>query len=214
MALLRPCAGGTRSRATTGAAARSCHATKHQCNAVTCDGVGRLSPSALRKPYICDRRPLPGQVEHKHCRSDDCQPEVDVNKHAPRLRFTAVNQRQFGAALAWRHGKWPAKKSTTRPQSAKERWQPMDTEARQRVSVALPGTVLSQDEINEICKGLRQYAAQIRFLREVLGLRVERRPDGSPLVWRVHVESVAQSLSEAAPSSKPSPASAGPKWTK
>jgi hypothetical protein len=49
---------------------------------------------------------------------------------------------------------------------------------------------LTQDEIDRICYPLKQRAAQVRYLRDVLGLTVERRPGGQPLVWRVHVEAV------------------------
>ncbi|NRF70357.1 DUF4224 domain-containing protein [Aquincola sp. S2] len=48
---------------------------------------------------------------------------------------------------------------------------------------------LTRDEIAEICRPLQQGAAQVRFLRS-LGLRVERRPDGSPLVNRQHYTAV------------------------
>lgn len=40
---------------------------------------------------------------------------------------------------------------------------------------------LSDSEIREICRPLKQPAAQCRFL-ERLGFKVERRPDGTPLV--------------------------------
>lgn len=43
--------------------------------------------------------------------------------------------------------------------------------------------VLSDEEIDAICRPLRQHAAQIRYLR-TLHVPVERRPDGSPLVKR------------------------------
>ena len=42
---------------------------------------------------------------------------------------------------------------------------------------------LTDSEIAEACKGLRQPAAMCRFLSK-LGFRVARRPDGKPLVWR------------------------------
>lgn len=42
---------------------------------------------------------------------------------------------------------------------------------------------LSDAEVDEICDGLAQDAARIRFLRR-LGLRVDRKPNGRPLVWR------------------------------
>lgn len=46
---------------------------------------------------------------------------------------------------------------------------------------------LTDAEIAEICRPRTQGAAQIRYLRS-LGLRVERRADGTPLVWRHEVE--------------------------
>ncbi len=42
---------------------------------------------------------------------------------------------------------------------------------------------LTDAEIDEICAGLSQNAAKCRYLRS-LGLRVERRPNGRPLVAR------------------------------
>ncbi len=46
---------------------------------------------------------------------------------------------------------------------------------------------LTDTEIAEICRPRTQGAAQIRYLRS-LGLKVARRADGTPLVWRVDVE--------------------------
>jgi len=48
---------------------------------------------------------------------------------------------------------------------------------------------LTDAEVDEICKGLRQNAAKARYLRE-LGLTVNTRPNGRPLVMRAHVELV------------------------
>ncbi|MET3517833.1 hypothetical protein ABIC63_005638 [Pseudacidovorax sp. 1753] len=42
---------------------------------------------------------------------------------------------------------------------------------------------LSDEEVNEICAGLKQNAAKVNYLRQ-LGLRVLRRPNGRPLVAR------------------------------
>ncbi len=61
-------------------------------------------------------------------------------------------------------------------------------EERPRARPKGTGPDVSQEEINDICKPLKQHAAQIRYLRDVLKLQVERRPDGSPLVWRAHLE--------------------------
>ena len=38
-------------------------------------------------------------------------------------------------------------------------------------------------EVDEMCAGLEQDAAKVRFLRR-LGLRVDRKPNGRPLAWR------------------------------
>jgi Domain of unknown function (DUF4224) len=46
---------------------------------------------------------------------------------------------------------------------------------------------LTDSEIDEICAGLQQGDAKCRFLRS-LGLRVERRPNGRPLVARAEWE--------------------------
>lgn len=47
---------------------------------------------------------------------------------------------------------------------------------------------LSQEEVDEICDPIKQGAAQIRYLRQVLKIKVERKPNGRPLVWRADVE--------------------------
>ena len=62
---------------------------------------------------------------------------------------------------------------------------------------------LTDAEIDQICSGLVQKAARIRYLRR-LGLRVERRPDGSPLVWRSEWERLGQT-------GKPT---TGPQWSR
>lgn len=41
----------------------------------------------------------------------------------------------------------------------------------------------SDAEVDDLCAGLRQPAAMVRYLRG-LGLRVDRKPNGRPLVWR------------------------------
>lgn len=48
---------------------------------------------------------------------------------------------------------------------------------------------LTQSEIAEICAPLKQPAAQARYLQR-LGVSVQRRPDGRPLVSRQHYEEV------------------------
>ncbi|UJW83157.1 DUF4224 domain-containing protein [Hydrogenophaga sp. SL48] len=46
---------------------------------------------------------------------------------------------------------------------------------------------LSDEEVDAICSGLTQNLAKCRYLRS-LGLRVERRPNGRPLVARTEWE--------------------------
>jgi hypothetical protein len=48
---------------------------------------------------------------------------------------------------------------------------------------------LTDAEVDRICDGLKQNAAKIRYLRG-LGLHVERKPNGRPLVNRAHYEAV------------------------
>lgn len=48
---------------------------------------------------------------------------------------------------------------------------------------------LTEAEIAMICEPLKQPAAQIRYLRR-LGLRVDRKPNGKPLVNRQHYNAV------------------------
>jgi hypothetical protein len=50
---------------------------------------------------------------------------------------------------------------------------------------------LTDAEIADICRPLTQHAAQVRYLR-ALGLTVQRRPDGSPIVRRSDWERQAQ----------------------
>lgn len=56
---------------------------------------------------------------------------------------------------------------------------------------------LSDEEVDAICSGLRQNAAKARYLVQ-LGLHVERRPNGRPLVMRAHAEQVLAGRSPAA----------------
>lgn len=55
------------------------------------------------------------------------------------------------------------------------------------MTAALP--FFSDDELQELCDGLQQPAAQLRYLRG-LGLRVERKPNGRPLLMRSELERV------------------------
>lgn len=68
---------------------------------------------------------------------------------------------------------------------------------------------LTNEEIDRICEGLTQNYAKCRYLRS-LGLRVERRPNGRPLVARAEWERrlVANSQSTA----PTQPGANAPKW--
>ncbi|MES2994164.1 MAG: hypothetical protein V4844_22270 [Pseudomonadota bacterium] len=46
-------------------------------------------------------------------------------------------------------------------------------------------------QVDEMCEGLTQPAAMIRYLRS-LGLRVDRKPNGRPLAWRPAVAAATQ----------------------
>lgn len=48
---------------------------------------------------------------------------------------------------------------------------------------------LTDQEVDALCDGLRQNAAKARHLRG-LGLTVNTRPNGQPLVMRAHAEQV------------------------
>lgn len=47
-------------------------------------------------------------------------------------------------------------------------------------------------EIKDLCQGLTQPAAQIRYLQRELALTVRRKPDGSPLVMRADIEALGK----------------------
>lgn len=61
---------------------------------------------------------------------------------------------------------------------------------------------LTDAEVDEICAGLKQNAAKVRYLRDVLRLPVERKPNGRPLVRRTDLAR-AQNTRQG-----------GPKWSK
>lgn len=48
-------------------------------------------------------------------------------------------------------------------------------------------------EIDELCAGLTQHAAKARYLRD-LGLTVQTKPNGRPLVMRAHAEAVLSGM--------------------
>jgi len=55
------------------------------------------------------------------------------------------------------------------------------------MTAALP--FLSDAELQALCDGLEQPAAQLRYLKR-LGLHVERKPNGRPLLMRSELERV------------------------
>jgi hypothetical protein len=67
--------------------------------------------------------------------------------------------------------------------------------------VSLP--YLTDDEVDDICAGLKQNAAKVRFLQS-LGLRVQRKPNGRPLVSRTQYDAMTGKTQ--------APAGAGPVW--
>jgi hypothetical protein len=67
---------------------------------------------------------------------------------------------------------------------------------------------LNEDEIDGLCKPLKQRFAQRRYIKEVLGLPIAGiRPDGLPLVGRTMVD-------EKLNNKKPSASERGFKWSK
>lgn len=75
-------------------------------------------------------------------------------------------------------------------------------------STASPCPDLTDTEVDGICGGLVQNAAKVRYLRS-LGLKVDRRPNGRPLVARLDWERryIPKNDSQATPAN-------GPKWKK
>ncbi len=59
---------------------------------------------------------------------------------------------------------------------------------------------LTDAEVDELCAGLTQHAAKARYLRS-LGLTVQVKPNGRPLVMRAHAEAVLSGM----PASLPGP---------
>lgn len=71
---------------------------------------------------------------------------------------------------------------------------------------------LTDEEIDNICDGYTQSAAKVRYLRG-LGLTVERKPNGRPLVNRAHYDAVRGQVAALATSSAGSTnGRAQPKW--
>lgn len=57
---------------------------------------------------------------------------------------------------------------------------------------------LTPDEVYDITKPLKQPAAQVRYLRKI-GIRAERRPDGTVLVLRVWLATPAGTIAQSRP---------------
>lgn len=54
---------------------------------------------------------------------------------------------------------------------------------------------LSDLEIDDLCQGVRTNAARVRHLQR-MGLHVNRKPNGRPLVMRAHAEAVLAGLAQ------------------
>jgi hypothetical protein len=67
--------------------------------------------------------------------------------------------------------------------------------------------ILTDAEIAEICEPLVQGHAQIRYLREVVRVPVERKPNGRPLVRRVDWERRNGQAQNESPA-------VGPRWSR
>lgn len=73
----------------------------------------------------------------------------------------------------------------------------------------MTGPILTDAEIDEICAGLIQNAAKVRYLRDVVKVPVERKPNGRPLVRRVDWERRQQPTAQNDGSDEE-----GPNWTR
>ena len=67
---------------------------------------------------------------------------------------------------------------------------------------------LTDQEVDEICGGLKQNAAKVRFLRG-LGVAVERKPNGRPLVNRAHYSEIRSGAKKDRPAANDG---SGPRW--
>lgn len=66
---------------------------------------------------------------------------------------------------------------------------------------------LSDEEVDALCAGLKQNAAKVRFIRQILKIPVARRPNGRPLVRRADLMSVSVQTQNVSPP-------VGPRWSK
>jgi len=69
---------------------------------------------------------------------------------------------------------------------------------------------LSDSEVDDLCAGLTQNAARVKFLRSQ-GLTVTTKPNGRPLVMRDHAERVLSGLPAPVQGTAVNPAPAGAK---
>jgi hypothetical protein len=53
---------------------------------------------------------------------------------------------------------------------------------------------LTDAEVDDLCEGLTQNAAKVRYLRTVLKLTVTAKPNGRPLVARAQCEAALEGL--------------------
>jgi hypothetical protein len=60
----------------------------------------------------------------------------------------------------------------------------------------MAGDYYTDAEVDELCDGLVQDAAKIRYLRDVLKLRVNRKPNGRPLAWRPEPVALAEAQND------------------
>jgi hypothetical protein len=64
---------------------------------------------------------------------------------------------------------------------------------------------LSPEEISDLCEGLTQPAAQIRYLKRVLNITAARKPSGTVLVFRHQIEPKDAKSSRSSERVKPQP---------
>lgn len=57
--------------------------------------------------------------------------------------------------------------------------------------------ILSKEEIDQLTAPIRQKAAQTRWLSDLLGIPVKRRPDGLPIVTRKMLGRLEQEQNDA-----------------
>lgn len=60
----------------------------------------------------------------------------------------------------------------------------------------------TDQEIDDLCAGLTNNAAKVRYLR-AQGLTVNQKPNGRPLVMRAHAEAVLSGLQQVTPVAEP-----------